>query len=67
MIQRASVKPEAARLIAPHFVDGPLQKRISQPLFDEFGHQTELKQLNFLGLAAVQLSKPGRLEIGLKS
>ena len=57
MIQRAGLQPEPVRLVAPRFLDGPLQEPPSQPSPDEVGHQTELNQLHLLGLPDLPLCK----------
>ena len=56
MIQSAGVEPKPPRLVAPHFINGPLQEPLSQPLSDEVGHQAELHQFNFVRLALLKLT-----------
>ena len=58
VIQSAGVQPESFRIVAPSFVDGPLQEPFAKPLSDELGHQAELHQLNLMRLAAIQLGEP---------
>ena len=57
MVQRARVKPEAFRLVAPHVVDGPLEKPSPQFLPNKLWHQPELHQFNLIGSATVQFGK----------
>src|SRR5881392_2877764 len=58
MVKRASVQPEPLRLVAPRFVDDPLQEPLAQALTDEFARQTELHQLNVGRLPAIQFGEP---------
>jgi len=57
VIQRAGVQPESFWLVAPGFVDGPLEEPFAKSLADKFGHQAELDQLNLIRLAAIQLGE----------
>ena len=59
MVERASVQPEAASLITPSSVDGPLQKPFAQSAADELACEAELNQFDFAGLAAVELREAG--------
>jgi hypothetical protein len=60
MIQRAGMKPESLGLIAPGFVDCPLQKILAEALTDELRHQAKLDQFDFVVVAPVQLGKARR-------
>ncbi len=60
MVERASVQPEAARLVAPGLVNGPLQEPFSETLADELARQPELDEFNLARLPTIEFCEAGR-------
>jgi len=60
MVLGAGVQPQAAGVVTPGRVDGPLEEILPQALADELRHQAELRQFDLPLLPPVQLGKAGR-------